>query len=152
MATNEEGIVIRCPRCGQGNRVPFARLGSRARCGACHEVLHEPGRPLPVDGATLEALILGAPRPLLVDFWAPWCGPCRMVAPQLEQVARRMADELLVVKVNTDESPDAGARHGVRSIPLLALFARGREIWREAGARPAAQIEQLVRNALAHAA
>ena len=86
--------------------------------------------------------------PVVVDYWAPWCGPCRAVAPELEKVAERNAGRLLVVKVNTDQVPELGDRYSIRSIPTMAVFARGREIVRAAGARPASAIERLVNDAL----
>jgi thioredoxin 2 len=152
MAGRGEGLVLQCPKCGQANRVPFGRVGQRAKCGRCEADVRDPGKPVAVDGAELEGLIQQSPLPVLVDFWAPWCGPCRMVAPQLEQVAQRMAGEVVVAKLNTDECPEAGARYRVQSIPLFVVFARGREVLREAGARPAAQIERLVRAGVGRAA
>jgi thioredoxin 2 len=89
----------------------------------------------------------GSPLPVVVDFWAPWCGPCRMVAPELERVAANNAGRFLVVKVNTDEIPELGERFGIRSIPTMAVFSGGKEAARTAGARPAADIEAFVRGA-----
>jgi thioredoxin 2 len=93
-------------------------------------------------------LVAAAPVPVIVDYWAPWCAPCRYVAPELEKVARRRAGELLVVKVNTDEVVELGARYGIRSIPTLAVFSGGREVGRTAGARPADAIEAFVQESL----
>jgi thioredoxin 2 len=95
-----------------------------------------------------DALLESARLPIVVDFWAPWCGPCRMVAPELEKVAQAAAGEFLVVKIDTEALPDLGARFGVRSIPTMAVFGNGREVTRTAGARPAADIQAFVRQAL----
>jgi thioredoxin 2 len=95
--------------------------------------------------------VLASDVPVIVDYWAPWCGPCRMVAPELEKIAARQAGRLLIVKVNTDALTDLGARYGIRSIPTLAVFAGGREVARTAGARPAPEIEAFIANAVASA-
>jgi thioredoxin len=104
-----------------------------------------------VSTQTFEKEVLEASKtvPVVVDFWAPWCGPCRMVAPEIAKVAARQAGKLLVVKVNTDEVEELGTRLGIRSIPTMAVFNAGREVARTAGARPAADIEAFVSNAIA---
>ena len=99
-----------------------------------------------------DRLVASASIPVVVDYWAPWCGPCRMVAPELAKVAARQAGRLLVVKVNTDVLTDLGERYRIMSIPTMAVFAGGREISRTSGARPAADIEAFVQQALASAA
>jgi len=97
--------------------------------------------------ADFDRLVARASIPVVVDYWAPWCGPCRMVAPELKKVAARQAGRMIVVKVNTDELPDLGERYGIRSIPTLAVFADGQEAARSAGARPAEQIEAFIAQA-----
>ena len=94
-----------------------------------------------------DVLIAASSLPVVVDYWAPWCGPCRMVAPELKKVASRQAGQAIVVKVNTDELSDVGQRFGIRSIPTLAVFAGGKEIARESGARPADEIEAFIARA-----
>jgi thioredoxin 2 len=145
-----QGVVRSCPSCGKKNRVLYSRLGAEAKCGACGAVLPPAGEPLAVDqGVELSGLLGASDLPVLVDFWAPWCGPCRSVAPEIEKVAQRNAGRLLVVKVNTDVDPAVDARHNVQSIPTMAVFRGGREVARTSGARPAAAIEGFVRQALA---
>jgi thioredoxin 2 len=137
--------VVVCPSCGRKNRVPAAASGV-ARCGNCHS-------PLPwivdADASTYADVVERAALPVLVDLWAPWCGPCRMVAPELQKVAARQAGQAIVVKVNTDELSDLGQRFGIRSIPTLAVFEGGKEIARESGARPAPEIEAFIARARA---
>jgi thioredoxin len=101
-----------------------------------------------VTDGNFQSEVLEAEQPVLVDFWAPWCGPCKMVAPEIAKVAERNAGRFLVVKVNTDVDPAVGSVHRIQSIPTMALFAGGREAARTMGARPAAQIEGFVREAL----
>ena len=97
-----------------------------------------------------DRLVANSSLPIVVDYWAPWCGPCRMVAPELEKVATHLAGKVLVVKVNTDALPDLGERFGIRSIPTMAVFVGGREASRTSGARPAGEIEAFIAQATAH--
>ena len=145
LETDVRGIVVPCAACGQKNRIAYGHLGDAARCGHCQQEL--PPLSAPVEIASTEDfdhLVSQASLPVVVDYWAPWCGPCRMVAPELAKVAARRAGRLVVVKVNTDELPDLGERFGIRSIPTMAVFAGGKEVARTTGARPAADIEAFV--------
>jgi thioredoxin 2 len=147
---DDRGIIVTCQSCGQKNRLAYARLADRVRCGRCKNVLQAPAAPLEMaSSADFDRLIAQSSIPVVVDYWAPWCGPCRMVAPELQKVAGRQAGRYLVIKVNTDELPDLGERFGIRSIPTLAVFAGGREVARTAGARAAADIERFVSEAAA---
>ena len=142
---DDRGLIVACPACGQKNRLAYDRLGDQTRCGHCKQELKPPSEPLEIHAtADFDRLVSRSSLPVVVDYWAPWCGPCRMVAPELEKVAARQAGKLLVVKVNTDNLQDLGQRFGIRSIPTLAVFGGGRELTRSSGARPAEQIEALV--------
>ena len=143
------GLIVSCPSCGAANRLTFATLGQATRCGRCHTALEPPATPVEVGSAALfDGLIRASRLPVLVDFWAAWCGPCRVVAPHVEQVARRNAGRLLVAKVDTDAVPDLSARLGIRSIPTLAVYEGGEQAARTAGAMSADQIEAFVRSAV----
>jgi thioredoxin 2 len=145
---DDRGIVVPCPSCGQKNRRTYERLGDEARCAKCKQALPPLNAPLEIhSSADFDRLVAHASVPVVVDYWAPWCGPCRMVAPELQKVATRQAGRAVVVKVNTDELPDLGERHNVQSIPTLAIFAGGREVSRTVGARPAEEIERFVAQA-----
>src|SRR6187549_2832393 len=125
------GVIISCPHCGKKNRLAFARLGETMRCGQCKQELKAPADPIEIPSAAdFDRIVAQSSLPIVVDYWAPWCGPCRMVAPELMKVAARNAGRLLVVKVNTDALADLGERFGIRSIPTLAVFAHGNEIAR----------------------
>ena len=144
---DEKGVILTCTSCGKRNRVPFG--SKEARCGDCRTPLPSASEPIEVpDAAAFDALLRSSSLPVVVDFWAPWCGPCRMVAPELARVAANNAGRYLVVKVNTDEIPELGDRFGIRSIPTMAVFSNGREAARTSGARPAADIEAFVRQAV----
>ena len=145
---DDKGIVVACPACGQKNRLAYERLGDPVKCGKCKQELPALNTPIEVHAsADFDRVIARSSIPVVVDYWAPWCGPCRMVAPELQKVAARQAGKVLVVKVNTDELQDLGQRFGIRSIPTLAVFAGGKEVTRSAGARPANEIEKLIEQA-----
>jgi thioredoxin 2 len=131
------GAVVACPSCGKKNRVPAVAAGSPV-CAVCKA-------PLPwLENATADTVdaALDAKVPVVVDLWAPWCGPCRIIAPILEQIAVDRAGQIKVVKVNVDELPHVSARYGVQGIPTLLLLDHGREIGRQVGAAPAAALHQ----------
>jgi thioredoxin 2 len=132
-----------CSACGAENRVPLAKLGKNGKCGRCKQPLPAPDQPIELtSSADFDALIANAPGPVLVDFWAAWCGPCRAVAPELEKLAQQKAGKVLIAKVDTERLSDLAGRFLVRSIPLLIRFDRGQESQRVAGAMRADQIAQ----------
>lgn len=149
--TDERGLLTACGACGQKNRVVFESLGAPIRCGKCKQELVATAVPLEIQSAEdFDRIVAHAAIPVVVDYWAPWCGPCRMVAPELAKVASRAAGRLLVVKVNTDALAELGERFRIRSIPTMAVFSGGREIGRTTGARPAADIEAFIGQTLQH--
>ena len=149
IAGDERGVIVECPSCHQRNRLAYSRLPDKTQCGKCKAELPNVGAPVEVTTpAEFDGLISTSAIPVVVDFWAPWCGPCRMVAPEIEKVASRQAGQLLVVKVNTEAVAGVGDRLGIRSIPTMAVFKGGREVARTSGARPASDIEAFVADAL----
>jgi len=147
---DRKGVIVPCASCGQQNRLVFATLGKPSRCGKCKTVVAAPAEPIEVpDDATFDALASSSGLPLIIDFWAPWCGPCRAVAPEIQRVAREAQGRFLVVKVNTDELTTVAARFRISSIPTLAIVNRGQELQRVAGARPAREILAFAQSAVA---
>jgi len=136
-------MEVACTSCAARNRVPIKRLGDKAKCAQCKAALLPLNRPLAVASlGEFDELVRDAPRPVLVDFWAAWCGPCRTVAPELEKLARERADRVIVAKVDTEALPAIAQRFAIRSIPTLILFKAGAEVRRTSGAMPAAEISR----------
>ena len=141
-----EALVV-CGNCGGVNRIPPARAPMSAKCGKCGRALFA-GHPQDVDGVTFDRYVSRSTLPVLVDIWAPWCGPCRMMAPAYEAAAAELEPDLQLVKLNSDTQQVIAARLGIRSIPTMLLFHGGREIDRIAGALSASQIVSWVRDRL----
>ncbi|WP_295070624.1 thioredoxin TrxC [Tabrizicola sp.] len=139
-----DAVKLTCATCGQANRVPTARLGDAPKCGSCGDVLLD-GSVAELDATTHDKVTRGDGLPVLVDYWAPWCGPCRMMAPEFAKAAKAVATEARLMKLNTEDHPQISARIGIRGIPALILYRDGREIARLAGARPTADIVAFVR-------
>lgn len=136
-------MEITCPRCSQRNRVPVDRITQEPSCGKCHQPLLD--APVTADAPTLAALIAQPHLPVLVDFWAPWCGPCRGFAPTFKAAAARFAGQALFAKVDTEAEPALGQQFNIRAIPTLLTFVNGREAGRVSGALPAGELERLIR-------
>ncbi len=132
---------VACPHCAATNRIPTERLADDPVCGRCGAALLD-GQPVELTDANFDKIVAASDLPVVVDFWAPWCGPCRQMAPQFAQAAGTLKGKALFVKLNSDDNPRTSARFGVRSIPTLVRLQRGNEVARVAGARPAGQIVQ----------
>ena len=145
LSSDDRGVLVKCPSCGQTNRQGYQHLNRTIRCASCHATLPAPGAPVDITSApAFDALVRQSPLPVLVDFWAPWCGPCRMMAPEVEKLARQTSGAALIVKVDTDSVPELGERFGIRSIPTVAVFKGGQVVARESGARPATDLQALL--------
>jgi thioredoxin 2 len=135
----EDTLHLVCPHCATVNRLPAARLSESPSCGKCKKALFT-GQPAELDAAAFAAQVERSDIPVVVDFWAPWCGPCRMMAPAFAQAARQLEPRYRLVKVNTEEQPALASRFGIRSIPTLVMFHQGRELGRQAGAMDAGSL------------
>jgi len=131
-----ESVRIACPVCLAANRVPAARLAEDPKCGKCGAALLD-GHPAELREDQFEAFVQRTELPVLADFWAPWCGPCRAMAPHFERAARDLKERVRLVKVNTEEAPGLAQRYGIRAIPTLVLFKDGAEVKRASGAMDA---------------
>ena len=148
-----DAMLIACGNCGATNRVPAAKLaqGSQPICGRCKQPLAATAAatPLTVTDATFAAEVERSPVPVLVDAWAPWCGPCRAIAPAIEQLAAELAGRIRIAKLNVDENPATANRFDVRSIPTMLVMVGGREVDRIVGAQPKAAIKERLERAVA---
>lgn len=135
--------IVPCASCGKLNRVNMDKVGATALCGTCKSALHVDA-PVVLTDANFDVVVSQSTVPVMVDFYADWCGPCKMMAPVFADFARRQKGRVLVAKVNTDENPGVSMRFGIRSIPTLTVMRGGQEVARQVGAVPMAALEQMV--------
>lgn len=151
---NQEDVIVQCPRCGAKNRIPAEKKGRNARCGKCHTPLvigsftGAPVRPVKVTDASFQQEVLGSTGTVLVDFWASWCGACRMVTPVLDQLAQEFTGRVKIAKLNVDENPITSSRYGIRSIPSLLFFKNGSLVNTVTGALSKEELKRRVQAAL----
>ncbi|RPI79147.1 MAG: thioredoxin TrxC [Desulfobacteraceae bacterium] len=136
-------LILQCEKCGTRNRVPKSRLGDQAKCGQCGQLLAKPSlKPIDVSDETFNQEVLESKGPVLMDCWAPWCGPCRMVAPVLDQLAMEYGGRVKITKLNVDENPRISSQYAIRNIPTMLIFKDGKQVQTLVGALPKAEIER----------
>jgi thioredoxin 2 len=151
MTLDTTGVLISCSSCGTVNRLKYGHLEHATKCGKCRTPLPFPAKPIDVtEVRQFDAVIGQSSVPVVVDFWAAWCGPCLMMAPEIDKVAAHTAGKALVLKVDTDAHAELSQRYQIRGIPTIIIFAGGKEATRASGVQPAANIEHLI-SQLAHA-
>jgi thioredoxin 2 len=140
-------LVRSCPQCGAKNRVGAKHLAANARCGSCKTTLGPVSVPLDVDSAAFNEIVASTDQPVLVDFWAEWCGPCKIAAPEVHRLAQEMAGRAIVLKVDSDAHPDLSARYRVQAIPNFVVLRHGRVVTQHPGVAPRQQMRQWLENA-----
>lgn len=140
-------LHVVCPHCSAVNRLPEAKLAEHPKCGQCHQALFV-GEPVTLTASNFDRHLTRNDLPVVIDFWAPWCGPCRMMAPNFHQAAIDLEPRIRLAKLNTEEEQQLAARYNIRSIPTLAIFRNGREIARQSGALDLASLKRWIQSSL----